>query len=100
MLTPAFDVQFGRMKTQIALSLTGSLVEVARREAFRQNRSLADLVESALTESLMAPPGERPVLSMNDDELSGIEALDEANQVDVKETERLTRPIAISRRQR
>jgi hypothetical protein len=87
------------MKTQIALRLDDSLVEVARREAGRQNRSLADLVESALTESLMMAPGERPILSVTDDDLNGIEALNDSGEVDAEETQKLRHLIAVARRQ-
>jgi hypothetical protein len=88
------------MKTQLALRLDEDLVELARRTAERQNRSLANFVEVVLAESLMSTEGELPVVSLVDADIDidGIEAIDDDGVVDEAETARLRDIIAISRR--
>ncbi len=77
------------MKTQLALRLDEDLVELARRAAERQNRSLANFVEVVLAESLMAPEGELPIVSLVDADFDGIEAIDDNGVVDEAESARL-----------
>ncbi|MBF0394042.1 MAG: hypothetical protein HQL38_15295 [Alphaproteobacteria bacterium] len=89
------------MKTQVALRLEDSIVESARREAERQNRSLANLVETALCEILVSANGEVPVLSLLDhDDLAGAVAVDDNGDVDDQETGRLQHLVAIAREER
>jgi hypothetical protein len=86
------------MKTQLALRLDEDLVELARRTAERQNRSLANFVEVLLAESLMSSESDLPVVSLVDADIAGIEAIDDDDAVDEAETARLRDIIAISRR--
>ncbi|MDA8231617.1 MAG: DUF6364 family protein [Magnetospirillum sp.] len=89
------------MKTQVALRLEDSIVESARREAERQNRSLANLVETALGEILVAANSGAPVLSLLDgDDLDDAVAIDDDGNVDDEETARLRHLAAIARRGR
>jgi hypothetical protein len=85
------------VKTQLALRLDEDLVELARREAERQNRSLANFIEVLLADSLMATAGEVPVVSLVDADIDGIEAIDDNGMVDDVETARLRDILAISR---
>ncbi|HIJ61109.1 MAG TPA: hypothetical protein HPQ04_00305 [Rhodospirillaceae bacterium] len=86
------------MKSQIALRLETDIVELARREAERQNRSLANFVESVLADALMPADGTLPVVSLVDSEIDGIEAIHDDGSVDFEETARLRQVIALSRR--
>lgn len=86
------------MKSQIALRLENDIVELARREAERQNRSLANFVESVLADALMPAGGTLPVVSLVDSEVDGIEAINDDGSVDLEETARLRQLIAVSRR--
>jgi hypothetical protein len=86
------------MKTHIALHLDDGIVEVAKREAERQNRSFANLVETVLSESLLKVSGDSPIVSRVDDDLAGLEVLGDSGQVDMLETEKLEQLIAIARR--
>ena len=88
------------MKTQIALRLDRALVEAAKREAGRQNRSLANLIENVLAESLMAVPGDVPILSVVDDDLDGAEALDDDGNTDPEATDRFRHLISVARIER
>jgi hypothetical protein len=66
------------MKTQVALRLDSDLVDLERTEGERENRSLANLVEHALADALISPPGDcTPVLSVVDADLDGIVAIDD-----------------------
>jgi hypothetical protein len=85
------------MKTQVALRLESDLVELAKTEAERENRSLANFVETLLTEALISPHGDgTPILSVVDANLDGIVAIDDDGNVDADETERLRHVIAIA----
>lgn len=89
------------MKTQVALRLEESIVESARREAERQNRSLANLVETALGEILVAANCDSPVLSLLEgDDLGGAVAIDDDGNIDNDETERLQHLVAVAERER
>lgn len=89
------------MKTQVALRLEDSIVASARREAERQNRSLANLVETALSEILVNASSGAPVLSLLDgDDLDGAVAVDDDGLVDGDETERLRYLATIARQER
>jgi hypothetical protein len=89
------------MKTQVALRLEDSIVESARREAERQNRSLANLVESALSEILIAANSDAPVLSILDgDDLQGAVAVDDLGHVDGAETARFRHLLGIAQNKR
>lgn len=90
------------MKTQLALRLEEAIVEMARREAERQNRSLANFVEVALTETLMLTGGDRPILALfdTDEDLVGIEAINNDGTINDEETSRLRDIIAIAHNQR
>jgi hypothetical protein len=85
-------------RTQVALRLDEDIIEIARRTAERQNRSLANFVEVALSEALLLAEGERPILSAVDADLSGIEALNDDGTVDPDETAVLRDLVAIARR--
>jgi len=86
------------MKTQLALRIEEDIVELARRAADRQNRSLANFIEVMLTDSLMAIEGDLPIVSLVDADIDGIEAIDDDGNLDAAETARLRDIIAISRR--
>ena len=86
------------MKSQIALRLENDIVDLARREAERQNRSLANFVESVLAEALMAAEGDLPVVSLADPDIDAVEAITDDGSVDPQETARLRRLLAVSRR--
>ena len=89
------------MKTQVALRLEDGIVESARREAERQNRSLANLVETVLGEMLVAANSDVPVLSaLETDDLAGAVAIDDDGRPDAEETDRLRRLAAIAGRTR
>lgn len=89
------------MKTQVALRLEDSIVESAKREAERQNRSLANLVESALSEILIAANSDMPVLSILDgDDLDGAVAVDDLGNVDAAETARFLHLLDVARNER
>jgi hypothetical protein len=89
------------MKTQVALRLEDSIVESARREAERQNRSLANLVESALSEILIAANSSMPVLSILDgDDFDDAVAVDELGNVDEAETARFQHLLDVARNKR
>jgi hypothetical protein len=85
------------MKTQCALRLEENIVDLARREAERQNRSLANFVEVVLAEALMLAEGARPILSLFDapEDLVGIEAINDDGSVNGEETARLREMIAL-----
>lgn len=87
------------MKTQVALRLETELVDAAKSQAERENRSLANFVETVLAEALISPPGDgRPILSIavTDAELEGAVAIDDEGNPDPEETARLHRLIAIA----
>jgi hypothetical protein len=85
------------MKTQVALRLDAGLVRVAKSRADRENRSLANFVETVLSEALITPDGDdTPILSMVHDRLDGIVAVDDDGKADPKETKRLRHLIAIA----
>lgn len=89
------------MKVQTALRMEESIIESARREAERQNRSLANFVETALADALTGANSEIPVLSLIEgDDLDGAVALDDHGSVDLDETDRLLNLAAIARRDR
>ncbi len=68
------------------------------RKAERENRSLANLVETALAETLIGAVGdsETPVLSMLEEDLSSIVAVDDRGRRDPAATNRLRRLIKLS----
>jgi hypothetical protein len=86
------------MKTQVALRLEDSLVRLAKAEAERDHRSLANFVEVLLAEVLLTPVGSRPVLSLADaeDTLTGAVALDDDGNPDAEETALFRRLIAVA----
>jgi len=85
------------MKTQVALRLDAQLVDAAKTQADRENRSLANFVETVLAEALVSPAGDgRPILSVVDADLEGVVALDDSGNPDVDETARLRRLIAMA----
>jgi hypothetical protein len=86
------------MKTQLALRIEEDIIELARRAADRQNRSLANFIEVMLADSLMAIEGDLPIVSLVDADIDGIEAIDDDGNLDDAETARLRDIIAISRR--
>ena len=89
------------MKTQVALRLEDRILESARREAERQNRSLANLVESALSEILIAANSKRPVLSiLAGDDFAGAVAIDDFGQIDEAETARFEHLISVTQNER
>ncbi len=89
------------MKTQVALRLEDEILGRARREAERQNRSLANLVEVALAEILIAADGARPLLSaLEDDALEGAIAIDDDGAVDAEETKRFHHLAGVAARTR
>lgn len=89
------------MKVQTALRMEESIIEAARREAERQNRSLANFVETALADILTGANSEVPVLSVIEgDDLDGAVALDDHGSVDLDETDRLFNLAAIAGRDR
>ncbi len=89
------------MKTQVALRLDDSIVESAKREAERQNRSLANLVESALSEILIATNSTLPVLSiLDDDNFDGAVAVDDLGNIDETETARFQHLLDVARNER
>lgn len=89
------------MKVQTALRMEESIIEGARREAERQNRSLANFVETALADILTGANSEVPVLSVIEgDDLDGAVALDDHGSVDLDETDRLFNLAAIAGRDR
>jgi hypothetical protein len=84
------------MKTQVALRLDAKVVEAAKSQADRENRSLANFVETVLAEALILPPGDgRPILSIavTDAELEGAVVIDDEGNPDPEETARLHRVI-------
>lgn len=83
------------MKTQVALRLEDDLIELARREAARQNRSLANYVEGVLAEALMQAGSEAPTLSAADADLEDAVAVGDDGMVDADETARLRHLIAL-----
>ncbi|MDR3516622.1 MAG: DUF6364 family protein [Azospirillaceae bacterium] len=89
------------MKTQVALRLEDSIVESAKREAERQNRSLANFVESALAEILIAGSSNMPVLSILDsDDFDGAVAVDDQGNIDEVETARFQHLLDVARNER
>ena len=67
------------------------------RKAERENRSLANLVETALAETLIGAAGdsETPILSVLEEDVSGIEAIDDRGRRDPAETARLRRLVKL-----
>jgi hypothetical protein len=91
------------MTVQISLRLDTEIVDLARREAERQNRSLANYVENLLCEMLLTPTSaDAPILSVVDDDanLERMVALDQRGKVDRKETRRLRTLLAIADKRR
>ncbi len=89
------------MKIQTALRMEESIIESARREAERQNRSLANFVETALADALTGANSDVPVLSLIEgDDLEDAVALDDQGNVDHAETDRLLHLAAVARRDR
>ena len=85
------------MRAQTSLCLDSDLVNRANKQAERENRSLADFVETLLTEALLSPPsGGRPLLSAVDCDLKGLVALADDGTVDLEETEGLGRLLDIA----
>ena len=79
------------MKTQVALRLDETLVEIARCQAEREGRSLANFVEGLLADALISDSGDAPVISLLDDDFTGAVALDDSDAIDEAETERFYR---------
>lgn len=89
------------MKTQVALRLEDSIVESAKRVADRQNRSLANLVECLLAESLIGANGEQPVISLlDDDDFDGAVVLNDDDTVNDEDTETFHHMLSVARQER
>lgn len=75
---------------QISLRMNEKVVEAARRAAERENRSLANLIETVLIEYLTIPTPATPTMSVvdNDEALRDAVAIDDDGNVDAVETER------------
>jgi hypothetical protein len=85
------------MKTQVALRLDEDLVERARKQAERENRSLANFIETLLGEALLSPSNDGvPLLSLVDNDLEGAVAIGDDGTVDFEETDRLRRLLDIA----
>jgi hypothetical protein len=85
------------MKTQVALRLDDELLERARKQAERENRSLANFVETLLGEALLSPAGSGvPMLSIAEGDLEGAVAIDDDGTIDLEETDRLHRLLDVA----
>jgi hypothetical protein len=91
------------MTVQISLRLDDEIVDLARKAAERQNRSLANYVENLLSEMLLTPAAtDAPVLSVvdADADLDRMVAIDRRGKVDRRQTRRLHALLAVADKRR
>jgi hypothetical protein len=89
------------MKTQVALRLEDRIIESAKRVAERQNRSLANLVEGLLADSLTGANGNLPVISLLEGDIfDGAVMLNDDDTVNDEDTDTFHHLLAVSRQER
>jgi len=86
------------MKTQVALRINDTILELARRAADRESRSLANYIEVVLAESLMIAEGSHPIVTLFDDasDLNELVAINEDGTANADETANLRGLISLA----
>ncbi len=83
---------------QVAFRIDETILEVARKTAARQNRSLSNYVETVLAESLMLAEGDRPILCAVDADLSDVVAINDDGSVNSEKTAVIRDLVTAARR--